>query len=135
MSNDWDMDLDDDFNQDLLGRPFDVNNALDAMMFPVSPLSKAGQRTLKYAQRSLQHEYEKKKNRRRTLDIFLEQFDNHDTPGEFDRMKMRKYSIKLHLQRNRDFRRSSRLCIQKGNLQLSFACHNCQQVDWSFQQN
>ncbi|KAG9412693.1 hypothetical protein AC1031_015597 [Aphanomyces cochlioides] len=82
MSNDWDMDLDDDFNQDLLGRPFDMSNALDAMMFPVSPLSKAGQRTLKYAQRSLQHEYEKKKNRRRTLDIFLEQFDNRDTPGE-----------------------------------------------------
>ncbi|KAF0695140.1 Aste57867_14037 [Aphanomyces stellatus] len=77
MDENWDMEIEDE-NEDLMGNPFDVENAYDAMVFPISPLSKAGQKNLRHAQRSMRHEvrkqHEKKKNRRRTLEIFQEQF-------------------------------------------------------------
>ncbi|ETW09632.1 hypothetical protein H310_00164 [Aphanomyces invadans] len=74
---DWDMTCNAAVDEDLFGRPFDVEGAYDGMMFPVSPLSKQGAKCLRQAQRSSRHEHEKKKNRRRTLDIFQEQFENH----------------------------------------------------------
>ncbi|ETV80300.1 hypothetical protein H257_06631 [Aphanomyces astaci] len=74
--DDWDMTSNAAVDEDLVGNPFVICDAYDFMMFPVSPMSKQGQKNLRQAQRSIQHEHDKKKNRRRTLEIFQEQFDN-----------------------------------------------------------
>ncbi|OQR90796.1 hypothetical protein ACHHYP_20204 [Achlya hypogyna] len=69
---DWDME---DVNEDLMGNPFSENEAFDAMVFPMSPLSKAGAKNLQLAQHHLRHEVlDKKRSRRCTMEIFQEQF-------------------------------------------------------------